>query len=571
MNIINKLLLHFALLPSLLYSKMGVNIKHLKIILTAKLMMDDRRPNTFHQTRPRKSEKAISAATLGTMILSGFVGCAFLFSFKISNDLVTQFTIYFSLYFVMLVSTLISDFTSVLIDVRDNYIIFPKPVSDKTFVLSRLLHIVIHITKIIIPMSLPAIIYLSIYNGYRTSFVFLVMMLLASTFSIFLINIIYLIILKFTSPKKFQVIISYVQIFMTIVIFAGYQIMVQQIGRIEIGSFAITQNSLLWLLPSYWFALSIKFFTGFLFQIPLITGALLTILVPPLSLLTVIKYFAPSFNQKLLLITSNSEESAPPLTSYKNKTIARITYQDRLSKVLAKQGVEQMGFLLTWKLTSRLRDFKLKVYPSIGYVLVMVAISFYNNKSFSVGKLRTGHGDTRFIVMNMVYFSSFILLVALGQIQFSEKFKAAWFYFTTPVKKPGLIFSGALKAVIFKFYIPIVLILSLTMISLIGFSIVPNIILGMCNVLLGCSLLSLIVFKNFPFSAMQQTSEKIGAMLRSMLSLGLVGLLGLLQYFVYNIPVVVFISIVLSGLANWLLLDYIKNKSWGQVFATYKE
>lgn len=571
MNIINNLLLHFALLPSLLYSKMGVNTKHLKIILTAKLMMDDRRPNTFHQTRPRKSEKAISAATLGTMILSGFIGCVFLFSFKISNDLVTQFTIYFSLYFVMLVSTLISDFTSVLIDVRDNYIIFPKPVSDKTFVLSRLLHIVIHITKIIIPMSLPAIIYLSIYNGYRTPFVFFVMMLLASTFSIFLINIIYLIILKFTSPKKFQIIISYVQIFMTIVIFAGYQIMVQQIGRIEIGSFAITQNSWLWLVPSYWFALSIKFFTGFLFEIPLIIGALLTILVPPLSLLTVIKYFAPSFNQKLSLITSNSEESAPPLTSYKNKTIARITYQDRLSKVLANEGVEQMGFLLTWKLTSRLRDFKLKVYPSIGYVLVMVAISFYNNKSFSVGKLRTGYGDTRFIVMNMVYLSSFILLGALGQIQFSEKFKAAWFYFTTPVKKPGLIFSGALKAVIFKFYIPIVLILSLTMISLIGFNIVPNIILGMCNVLLGCSLLSLIVFKNFPFSAMQQTSEKIGAMLRSMLSLGLVGLLGLLQYFVYNIPVVVFISIVLSGVANWLLLDYIKNKSWGQVFATYKE
>jgi ABC-2 type transport system permease protein len=571
MNIINKLLLQFALLPSSLYRNMGVNTKHLKIILTAKLIMDDRRPNTFHQTRPRKSEKAISAATLGTMILSGFIGCVFLFSFKISNDLVSQFTIYFSLYFVMLVSTLISDFTSVLIDVRDNYIIFPKPVSDKTFVLSRLLHIVIHITKIIIPMSLPAIIYLSIYNGYRTSFVFFVMMLLASTFSIFLINIIYLIILKFTSPKKFQVIISYVQIFMTIIIFAGYQIMVQQIGRIEIGSFAILQNYWLWLLPSYWFALSIKFFTDFLFEIPLITGAILTILVPPLSLWTVIKYFAPSFNQKLSLITSNSEESASPITSYKNKTIARITYQYRLSKVLAKEGVEQMGFLLTWKLTSRLRDFNLKVYPSIGYVVVMVAISFYKDKSFSVSKLRTDHSDTRFLVMNMVYFSSIILLVALGQIQFSEKFKAAWFYFTTPVKKPGLIFSGALKAVIFKFYIPIVLILSLTLISLEGFTIVPNIILGVCNVLLGCSLLSLIVFRNFPFSAIQQTSEKIGAMLRSMLSLGLVGLLGLLQYFVYNIPVVVFISIALSGLANWLLLDYIKNKDWVQVLGTYKE
>lgn len=571
MNIINKLLLQFALLPSSLYRNMGANTKHLKIILTAKLIMDDRRPNTFHQTRPRKSDKAISSATLGTMILSGFMGTFFLISFKISNDLITQLIIYFSLYFVMLVSTLISDFTSVLIDVRDNYIIFPKPVSDKTFVLSRLLHIVMHITKIIVPMSLPGIIYLSIYNGYQTAFAFFVMLLLASTFSIFLINVIYLIILKFTSPKKFQVIISYVQIFMTIVIFGGYQIVIQQIGKIVTGSFAITPNLWFWLLPSYWFALSIKFFTGFLFETPLIIGALLTILVPPLSLWTVIKYFAPSFNQKLSLITSNSEESASAITSYKSKTTVRITYQDRLSKLLAKEGVEQMGFSLTWKLTNRLRDFKLKVYPSIGYVLVMVAITFYKDKSFSVSKLRTEHGDTRIIVMSMVYFSSFILLVALGQIQFSEKFKAAWFYFTTPVKKPGLIFSGALKAVAFKFYIPIVLILSLAMISLLGFNIVPNIILGVSNVLLGCSLLSLIVFRNFPFSALQQTSEKIGAIFRSMLSLGLVSLLGFLQSIVYNITVVVIISIALSGLANWLLLDYIKNKSWGQVFATYKE
>ena len=570
MNIINKILLRFALLPAALYRNIGVNTKHLTVILTAKLMMDDRRPNTFHQTQRRKSDKAISGATIGTMVLAGFMGLAFLFSFKISSDLITQLFIYFSLYLVMLVSTLISDFTSVLIDVRDNYIIFPKPVSDKTLVLSRLLHIVMHITKIIVPMSLPAIIYLSIYNGYWIAFVFFMMLLLASAFSIFLINIIYLIILKFTSPKKFQVIISYVQIFMTIVIFAGYQIMVQQINIIEIGNFTITPKAWLWLLPPYWFALSIKFLTGFLFELPLMAGALLTILVPPLSLWTVINYFAPSFNQKLSLITSTSEESASSVSSYKKTQTNKTQFQDRLAKIFTAHGVEQMGFLLTWKLTSRLRDFKLKVYPSIGYLLVIVAVGIYKDTRSGTGALKAAYGDSRIIVMGMVYFSSFILQVALGQIQFSEKFKAAWFYFTTPVKKPGHIFSGALKAVILKFYIPIVLLLSVMMIFLLGFSIVPNIILGMSNVVLGCSFLSLIRLKNFPFSAMQQTSQQIGAILRSMLSLALVGLLGLLQAITYNFPVVVIISIALSGLANWLMFDYIKNKSWAQVLADYQ-
>lgn len=70
---------------------------------------------------------------------------------------------------------------------------------------------------------------------------------------------------------------------------------------------------------------------------------------------------------------------------------------------------------------------------------------------------------------------------------------------------------------------------------------------------------------------MQQASQKVGAILRSMLSLGLVGLLGLLQSIAYNIPVVVWIGIALSALANWLLIDYIKGKSWRQIVSTYND
>jgi ABC-2 type transport system permease protein len=569
MNIINKVLLWFVMIPSTLYKNIGVNTKHLRIILATKLLMDDRRPNTFHQTRQRKSDKAISAATIGTMIMSGFLGCLFLFSFRISSDLVTQFTIYFSLFFVMLVSTLISDFTSVLIDVRDNYIIFPKPVNDKTFVLSRLLHILMHITKIVVPMCLPGIIYLVVFKNSLTASVFFFMILLASVFSIFIINVFYLVILKFISPKKFQVIISYIQIFMTFIIFAGYQVIFQQVDKIFNNGFNVTSHRWFWLIPSYWFALSIQFFSSFSFQLSLVAGAALSILVPPLSLWAVIKFFAPSFNQKLSLITNESQESSVSISSNKQKT--RLSLVERLAAFTVKSEVEKMGFLLTWKLTSRLRDFKLRVYPSIGYLLMIVVFSIYRNKSISLSELSTLNSKARTAIIILIYSSSFLLITALGQIQFSEKFNAAWFYFTTPIKKPGLIFAGAIKAVALKFYIPIMLILSITLLLLTGVKILPNIILGVSNVLLGCSFLSLIVLRNLPFSALQQTTQKAGAIIRSSLSLTMVGLLGFLQYIVFTIPLVILISIVLSGLANWLLMEYIKNKSWQKILTSYKD
>src|SRR5215208_2018260 len=175
MNIINKAFLKLALLPSGIYRKMGVSIPQLKSILNTKLTMDDRRPNTLRQTTRRKKDKPVSLATLGTMFLSALLGLVYLFAFSIGHDMITELTFYFSMFFFMLSATLISDFTSVLIDIRDNYIILPKPVSDRTFVVARLLHIFIHICKIVLPMSIPGIIYMVYNAGWTGAFIFLLL------------------------------------------------------------------------------------------------------------------------------------------------------------------------------------------------------------------------------------------------------------------------------------------------------------------------------------------------------------------------------------------------------------
>src|SRR5687768_13226891 len=123
MNLLNKILLYLALLPEGLYRKMGVNTAHLRAILQTKLTLDDRRPNTLHQTSNRKKDKPVNAATVGTFFMSAVIGIVYLVAFEIGKDVVLQFTIYYSFFIFMLAATLISDFTSVLIDVRDTFII----------------------------------------------------------------------------------------------------------------------------------------------------------------------------------------------------------------------------------------------------------------------------------------------------------------------------------------------------------------------------------------------------------------------------------------------------------------
>jgi ABC-2 type transport system permease protein len=65
MNILNKFFLRTVLLPAGLYRKMGVNIPHLKAILTTKLMMDDRRVSQHPTGKKKKIKKEPKNMTIG--------------------------------------------------------------------------------------------------------------------------------------------------------------------------------------------------------------------------------------------------------------------------------------------------------------------------------------------------------------------------------------------------------------------------------------------------------------------------------------------------------------------------
>ncbi len=565
MNFFNKLLLQLVLSPKFLYRNIGADPRHLKLILTAKLTMDDRRPNTFHQTR-RKTTKQISASTIGTMFFSFLFGLFFLFGFVTVNDRVTQFAIYFSMYITMLSITLISDFTSVLIDVRDNYIILTKPVTDKTFVISRLLHIFIHLIKVVLPMVLPALVYIAIYTGAWGAAVLLLLVLLSTVFSIFLINAIYLLVLKFSTPAKFQNIISYIQILVAIVSYASYQIVPRFARSIQFSDYSIGDKPWAWLLPSYWFAAGWEFF--YTLNMRYVAGGLLAVLVPPITLWIVTKYFAPSFNQKLSQITGSSEETPVSKSRQRQSVWSMLKY--KLAAIFTRRGEERMSFLLTWNLTSRSREFRLKVYPSIGYMVVYFAV-MAANRTVSLDEIRMQTRSSRMTIIGIIYIGVLVISIALEQIQYSDRFKAAWIYYTAPVRSPGNILAGAFKATILKFLLPISILFLVSGVGLIGVQILPNLILGILNVLLSCILIGIATVNILPFSKGQSNAKRAGSFIRGIVSMIVPLFFAVLQYFVYNAVWGLLLCSVLSGIASWLLMDYVKNKNWTRLYAAYEE
>jgi ABC-2 type transport system permease protein len=565
MNIINKFFLSILLLPSGLYRRMGVSVPHLKAILTAKLIMDDRRPNSIHNTQQKKQKKPIRFATIGTMIFTAILGCVFLVSFAVGNDYLTHLTIYFSFYIFMLASTLISDFTSVLIDVRDNMIILPKPINDKTFVLARLLHIVIHVSKLILPMTLPGMILMGIREGATGLIPFIFLILAATLFTIFLINALYIFILKITTPEKFKNIISYFQIFFAINFYAGYQLVPRMISKSAIGTYSITSFTWRGVAPPYWFAASWQYLKTFDIGSPLVIYFILSIALPILSVWIVIKYFAPSFNQKLSMISGSEGETAPATANSKGLISTTSAYITAFANWFTEKGTERMSFLHTWKMTGRSRDFKMKVYPSMGYLLVYIVLLFMNNRKISFDAIRDQTGPGKFLFLGVIYFSSFVLIMALQQLTFSDKYKAAWIYYITPIQSPGRLLSGALKATIVKFYLPMVLLTSAIAIPFVGLKIIPNLLLGIFNLFLITTFRAYISMRELPFSTQQSNNLKGGNFIRGLFSMMITAILAVMHYFVYSYFIVIAILCVLSCIASWLMMDALKNKTWAAV------
>jgi ABC-2 type transport system permease protein len=207
----------------------------------------------------------------------------------------------------------------------------------------------------------------------------------------------------------------------------------------------------------------------------------------------------------------------------------------------------------------------MKVYPGFGYLLVLIVMMTFQSKSLSISDFSemTEHGKSIFLVV--IYFSSFIFITAIGQLAYSEKYKAAWLFAICPLDTPGKILSGAVKSVMVSFYIPILLIFALFGVVFGGPVIIPNLILGCFNVLTIGSLIAFFNLKQLPFSVSPQNAPKGRTMNRNFISMLIPGFLGILHWFIFDYIWAVMILAVLSVIATWMVMDSIRNLSWAKI------
>lgn len=475
-----------------LFIMMGVDYPVMRKILQVKLLLDGRRVSTVLKNSNKKQTEDSNnfIKSLGMYLFLGLVLIPFII---IGDNFLFQMNIVFGILMFMLMTSLISDFSSVLLDVRDKEIILSKPVNSRTMNMAKIIHIFIYIFLITMAIAGPSLIAAIIKRGFLFFIIYLGEIILLDLFVIVITAMLYLMILRFFDGEKLKDIINYVQIGLTISITIGYQFVGRMFQYIDLENIKYIHTWWKYLMPTIWFAAPFEMIINGSKQGYLIVYSILMIIIPITSLLIYIKLI-PSFENSLQKLNSASGKS-------KNKSGFTIF----VSRLVCKSKEERTFYRFSTNMIKNERDFKLKVYPQLALSVIFPFIMM-------IARLEDGGfaglaGTNAYYGM---YLSSLMVSSVVPFMVFSVNHKAAWIYTVTPISEFKYIYKGSLKALFINLITPVFLIVSCIFLSIFKTRIILDIIVIYFNVMLYTKIAFNLMEKSLPFSEAFDISRQRG-------------------------------------------------------------
>ncbi|GAA5417440.1 hypothetical protein Pryu01_02503 [Paraliobacillus ryukyuensis] len=537
---------HFALkildrLASL-FRLFKVDYATMRAILASKLTMDQRRvPTIFQDTKQKDGNHAFYKS----LLLYAFYGLILIPFLIIGDNYLYQMSIVFGITMFILMTSMVADFSSVLLDVRDKAILHTKPIEQKTISAAKMMHVIIYMTHLTVAFILIPFIVAIAVKGIVFSLLFMLEIVFITLFIIVLTALIYIAILRFFDGERLKDIINYVQIFLSVAILVGYQIVVRSFEFVDLEiSFGWHWWHLF--IPPMWFAAPFELLLQGNQASYIILFSVIAVLVPTLSFILYLKLI-PSFEQNL----QKMMQSSGPMKVRKHRL------QQWIGKIICRSAEERAIFHFSSKLISNEREFKLKVYPSLGFSIVMPFIILFNIIQTDL------NAPYAFLT---IYFASLMTPNVVHMLKFSDKYRGSWIYKALPLADPSLLYKATLKAFITKLYLPIILVLSVIFLILFGdFSILPDIIamilVGLMYVVISYRMINNEVY---PFSQSFSFSQNTNTAI-TFLTMFIIGAFAGIHFLISKIPFGIYGYLLVLLIVNWLTWRTVfKNRSQGK-------
>ncbi|WP_226654187.1 hypothetical protein [Pseudalkalibacillus hwajinpoensis] len=468
----------------IMFERFEIDYWTMRRIIQIKLTMDSRRPTTIMSQNMGGEKKKDTNQFLKSLWFYALIGLTLIPILFIGDNFMFQMSLIFGVVMFLIMTAMISDFSSVLLDVRDQTVIGTRPVDHRTISAARTIHVLIYLLFLTAAIVCVPFIVGTVQYGIVFGLLFCVTVLFSDLFIVAITALLYYVILKFFGGERLRDIINYVQIGLSFTIVVGYQVLAR---AFEFQGIQASFEPAWWnmFLPPVWFgapfAVALNGANGWYYEVFIA----LAILIPVIALWIYLSLL-PTFERNLLKLM---DQTGPP----KKKATKGM---NRLASLLTTSKEEHAFYQFAERVLKNERDLKLKIYPSLGFAIIFPFVFLYNGYSAgqSLESIRSGQ-------MYITIYASMMMIPGIViMLQYSSKSKGSWIYHVTPIDNMGVIMKGTLKAFLIRLFAPVFLVISLLYGLLFGIRILPDLII----VLLIAIIYSVICFRmlkgTLPFS-----------------------------------------------------------------------
>ncbi|WP_186579056.1 hypothetical protein [Aquibacillus kalidii] len=525
-----------------LFKLFGIDYRMMRKILRLKLTMDQRRvPTIFNQSKKKKEEEEQSnhfLKSLGIYALYGLILIPFL---VMGDNYLFQMSLVFGMSMFILMTSMISDFSTVLLDVRDKTILNTKPIDKRTVSVAKVVHVSIYMIQLTGAFALIPLIVSIATKGILFALLFVIQLIFLVLFIIVLTALIYILILRFFDGERLKDIINYVQILLSLGVVVGYQILARSF---EFVDFQMKMNLEWWhvFIPPVWFSAPFELVLHNNYANNIVFYFILSFVIPILSVV-LYSYLVPSFERNLEKLLYTGGENKKKTNHIDNW----------LAKLICRKKEERVFFTFATQMMKQEREFKLKVYPTLGISLVFPFIFLFNY--LSTGTFSEMRESKIYLMM---YFCNLMVPSVIHMLKYSGKYKGAWIYRVTPIRQPEQIYSATMKAFLMKLYIPVVTVVSIIFIFIFSVRIIPDVIAMLLTGLIVSTLASKVMNNDvYPFSQSFEFSQSTNTGYIFLLMF-IAGVFGGIHYLITLVNFGVYMYIAVLIIMLWI--------SWKLVF-----
>lgn len=545
-------------------SLLGVDLSQLRALLAAYIKQDTRGGKAFRQSS--RTEYLTSNRSLLILVfvyaLMGLAPATAAFS-RIEGSRIDVFfysvvTLSFTLFIVAL--AILAESGNVLFNENEIDVIGHLPVTPRTLFAAKALNLVFFSLLLTIASNLfPALLGMATQ---RSNLLFipahLLSAIIVALFATAIVVVSHSLFIRYLSRERFDNLIAYCQVGLTVLFFLGYQLLPRLLERYE----AITRFRFQWsflFYPPVWFTGITLLFIGKIDTFSIITSALAIgsmLLLVTLALRKMSMGYASFISKPYQGLVRAQGKKAEESKSREYVSL-RIFKTSFLRRPTERAVFDLVGFYLR-----RNREIKVRLYPSLAYVIVIPLIGF----------LTEGLPDPFLNGASALYpmIGAAILCLmsqtAIEGLLFSEDHYAAWIFRTAPLKRLGDIQGGLRKAVLCFIALPGFLILFILYTVLWGSPLHAMLFLAPWLIITPSALMVSFLFREvIPLSVKYQKGQQTSRNF-IILALGMVGFsfVGVFQFLALNetLPYwIFFIAITLVSVAMYFVLKIISRES----------